>query len=97
LHKQSSVAPAQELSLSVAQPLLIDIRAAAAMLGVSVFAVRNLCWTADTKRVLKPIRHGLKLLFSPAALNDFAAKLVSGELQFPPTPTKVRKRRAVAG
>lgn len=77
-------------------PLLVDIRAAAAMLGISVFAVRNLCWNAETKRVLKPIRQGLKLLFSPAALNDFAAKLVAGELYFPATPAKARKRRTVA-
>ena len=72
-------------------PLLVDIRVAAHILGISIFAVRNLCWNRDTKRVIKPVRQGLKFLFSPAALNDFAAKLVSGETQFPATPTKVRR------
>jgi hypothetical protein len=89
--------PPTDLSLPAAQPLLVDIRAAATMLGISVFAVRNLCWNRDTKRVLKPVRQGLKFLFSPTALNDFAAKLVSGEVQFPATPTKAttRKRKGV--
>ena len=58
-------------------PLLVDIRAAAQTLGISVFAVRNLCWHRETARVLKPVRHGLKFLFSPAALTEFAQKVVS--------------------
>ena len=76
-------------------PLLVDIRTAARILGISVFAVRNLCWNRDTKRVLKPVRQGLKFLFSPAALNDCAAKLVLGEIVFPATPVKT-KRKPVA-
>jgi hypothetical protein len=81
-------------SIPTPAPLLVDIRVAAAMLGISIFAVRNLCWNRETKRVLKPVRQGLKFLFSPPALNDFAAKLVAGEIQFPATPTKSRKRAA---
>lgn len=81
-------------SPEVPRPLLVDIRTAATMLGVSVFAIRNLCWHRETARILKPIRHGLKFLFSPVALNEFAAKLVSGEIQFPATPTKHHRRAA---
>jgi hypothetical protein len=75
-------------------PLFVDIRTAASTLGISVFAVRNLCWHRETARILKPVRHGLKFLFSPAALTEFAAKLVSGETQFPATPTKMKRKRA---
>jgi hypothetical protein len=81
-------------SASIPAPLLVNIRAAATILGVSIFAVRNLCWNPQTKRVLKPVRQGLKFLFSPAALNECAAKLVSGEIQFPPTPSKTNRKRA---
>ena len=73
-----------------------NARAAASTLGVSVFAVRNLCWHRETARILKPVRHGLKFLFSPAALNEFAAKLVAGEIQFPATPTKMKRKRVAA-
>jgi hypothetical protein len=76
--------------------LLVDIRTAASTLGVSVFAVRNLCWHRETARILKPVRHGLKFLFSPAALNEFAAKLVAGEVQFPSTPVKTKQGRRTA-
>jgi hypothetical protein len=76
--------------------LLVDIRVAATMLGISVFAVRNLCWNPPTKRVLKPVRHGLKFLFSPSALTECAAKLVSGDIQFPATPTKTKRTKAAA-
>jgi hypothetical protein len=93
---KKSVASPTELSLSAAQPLLVDIRVAATILGVSVFAVRNLCWNRDTKRVLKPVRQGLKFLFSPAALTECAAKLVSGEIQFPATPVKAKPKQRVA-
>jgi hypothetical protein len=77
-------------------PLLVDIRTAASTLGVSVFAVRNLCWHRETARVLKPVRHGLKFLFSPTALTECAAKLVSGEIQFPATPIKPKRTRGAA-
>jgi hypothetical protein len=77
-------------------PLLVDIRTAASTLGISVFAVRNLCWHRETAWVLKPVRHGLKFLFSPAALTEFAAKLVSGEIQFPATPSKAKPRKRAA-
>src|SRR6266700_8269382 len=78
-------------------PLLVDIRVAAITLGISIFAVRNLCWHRETARVLKPVRHGLKFLFSPVALRECAAKLVSGEIQFPATPTKTKQKRVAAG
>ena len=74
----------------------MDIRGAAAMLGITVFAVRNLCWHRETARVLKPVRQGLKFLFSPAALTECASKLVSGEIQFPATPTKAKPRKRAA-
>jgi len=76
--------------------LLIDIRTAASTLGISVFAVRNLCWHRETARILKPVRQGLKFLFSPAALNEFAAKLVAGEVRFPATPVKAKRKRVAA-
>jgi hypothetical protein len=76
--------------------LFIDIRTAASTLGVSVFAVRNLCWHRETARILKPVRQGLKFLFSPAALTEFAAKLVAGEIQFPATPVKAKLRKRAA-
>jgi hypothetical protein len=84
------------VSTPAVQPLLVDIRAAGAILGISVFAVRNLCWNPQTKRVLRPVRHGLKFLFSSAALTEFAAKLVSGEIQFPATPIKAKRKRVAA-
>jgi hypothetical protein len=92
---KKAAVPPTELS-PAAQPLLVDIRVAAQMMGISVFAVRNLCWNPSTKRVLKPVRQGLKFLFSPSALNEFANALVRGEVQFPPAPSKpkVRKRAA---
>jgi len=89
--KKKSAVPHTEVSLPA--PLLVDIRSAATLLGISVFAVRNLCWNPSTKHVLKPVRHGLKFLFSPSALTECAAKLVSGEIQFPPTPTKTKRKR----
>ena len=78
------------------EPLLIDIRAAARTLGISVFAVRNLCWHRETARLLRPVRQGLKFLFSPAVLTEFAVKLVTGEVQFPATPVKVKPRKRAA-
>jgi len=85
-----------EVSPFTPAPLLVDIRTAASTLGISVFAVRNLCWHRETARILKPVRHGLKFLFSPAALNEFATKLVSGEVQFPATPVKAKSRKRAA-
>ena len=82
-----------ESALEVSQspaPLFVDIKSAARILGVSIFAVRNLCWHRETRLILKPVRQGLKFLFSPVALNDFAAKLVSGEVHFPAAPTTKR-------
>ena len=73
------------------EPLLGDIRFAAARLGISVFAVRNLCW----HKLLRPVRHGKKYLFAPASLTELADKLVRGEVQFPAVaPRKKSSRRA---
>jgi hypothetical protein len=77
------------------EPLFVDIKEAARRLGTSVFAIRNLCWNRDTARRLKPVRHGLKFLFSPTSLTEFAAALVRGEVKFPPTPSKPKSRKAV--
>jgi hypothetical protein len=71
-------------------PLLVDLKSAAKILGVTPFCVRNCCWHDEQRQILKPVRHGQKYLFSPAALADFAAKLVSGEIEFPATPVKRR-------
>jgi hypothetical protein len=90
--KTSSAAAVPEFS-QLPAPLLVDIRTAARTLGISVFAVRNLCWHRETARLLRPVRHGLKFLFSPTALTDFAAKLVEGEVQFPATPAKAKPRK----
>jgi hypothetical protein len=87
MSRTSSAALALEASQS-RPPLLVDIRTAAQILGISVFAVRNLCWHRETARVLKPVRHGLKFLFSPDSLTEFATKLVAGEVRFPATPLK---------
>jgi hypothetical protein len=92
VQRQSEVSP----SIPSPAPLLVDIRTAASTLGISVFAVRNLCWHRETARILKPVRHGLKFLFSPAALNEFATKLVSGEIKFPGTPTKTKRKQVTA-
>jgi len=99
-------APNSASPASSVPPLLIDIREASRQLGITVFAVRNLCWHSQTARLLKPIRHGKKYLFSPAVVTEFAAKLVRGEASFPPvakpTPTeratkaKARRRSGVA-
>lgn len=89
-------APIVSPAVPSVEPLLVDIRTAALTLGVSVFAVRNLCWHRETARVLKPVRHGLKFLFSPAALSEFATKLVNGDVQFPSTPIKAKPRKRAA-
>jgi hypothetical protein len=93
---QKKSAPIGSPAVPSVEPLLVDIRTAAQKLGVSVFAVRNLCWNRDTARVLKPVRQGLKFLFSPAALSEFATKLVNGEVQFPATPVKAKQRKRAA-
>ena len=84
--------PIPAISVPTVEPLLEDIREASRKLGVSVFAIRNLCWN----RLLKPIRHGRRYLFAPTSLTDFAAKLVSGEVEFPPVPAKKAKKRKAA-
>ena len=96
MHRKKQSPHQIELAAPSNPILLIDIRAAAQMLGVSVFAVRNLCWHRETARVLKPVRHGLKFLFSPVALRECAEKLVSGEIQFPATPIKAKQKRVRA-
>jgi hypothetical protein len=78
-------------------PLLINLKQASAQLGVTPFALRNLLWHDKTRHLLKPVRQGLKYLFSPAVLTEFAAKLVAGEVEFPRTPeTPTTRRRATA-
>lgn len=77
-------------------PLLVDIKRAAAILGVSPFAVRNLCWNPKTKTLLRPVRHGLKFLFAPASLKEFADALVAGTVEFPRTPSQRRKQKGRA-
>jgi len=89
--KQTAVAVPSLPAASI--PLLVDIRAAAQTLGISVFAVRNLCWHAQHRAMLAPVRQGAKYLFSPAKLTDFAAALVSGRIEFPATPTKTKAKR----
>jgi hypothetical protein len=85
---QSAVAVS---SLPAAAPLLIDIKAAAQMLGTSVFNVRNLCWNPQHRALLSPVRLGAKYLFSPAKLTEFVAALVAGKISFPSTPAKAKK------
>lgn len=80
------------ISVPAVEPLLVDIREASRRLGVSVFAIRNLCWN----KLLKPIRHGRKYLFAPASLTDLVAKLVSGDVEFPPVPVKRSRKRKAA-
>jgi hypothetical protein len=78
-------------------PLLINLKQASAQLGITPFALRNLLWHGKTRHLLKPVRQGLKYLFSPAVLTEFAAKLVAGEVEFPRTPeTPSTRRRAAA-
>jgi hypothetical protein len=94
--KQSAVVVPSVVAPPVA-PLLIDLKRASAQLGIAPFALRNLLWHDNTRRLLKPVRQGLKYLFSPAVLTEFAAKLVAGEVEFPRTPeTPTTRRRAVA-
>jgi hypothetical protein len=93
--KNSFAAVVPEVSQRPA-PLLVDIRTAAQMLGTSVFSVRNLCWHREHARLLHPVRQGKKYLFSPEVLTSFVAKLVSGEVQFPPTPTKAKSKKRAA-
>jgi hypothetical protein len=90
MQRQSAVTVPPAVAVSPA-PLLIDIRAASRLLGISVFGVRVACWDPKTAHVLRPVRHGLKFLFSPAAIADFAAKIISGELQFPRSPSKPKR------
>jgi hypothetical protein len=89
---KSAVPALTAVAVPVVQPLLVDIRQAAAMLGVSVFAIRVLCWNPQTAKLLKPVRHGLQFLFSSAALKELAEALVEGRVQFPRAPSKKIKR-----
>ncbi len=89
--KTSSAAAVPEFS-QLPAPLLVDIKTAAQMLGTSVFNVRNLCWHAQHRAMLAPVRLGAKYLFSPAKLTAFVAALVAGHVQFPATPTKAKPK-----
>jgi hypothetical protein len=93
--QQSAIHAVSAVAVPLAIPLLIDIKAAAQMLGISVFAVRVLCWDPKTARILKPIRHGLQFMFSPAALVELRDALVAGTVQFPRSPSKPKSKRAV--
>jgi len=76
-----------------AVPLLIDIKAAAQMLGTSVFNVRNLMWHPQHRAMIAPVRLGAKYMFAPSKLVAFADALVAGRIQFPATPTKAKPAR----
>jgi hypothetical protein len=71
-----------------AVPLLVPIKTASQMLGVSVFAMRVLCWNPKASGILRPVRHGAAYLFAPAALKELADALVSGKIEFPRSPSK---------
>src|ERR1700676_2779615 len=75
---------------SAIQPMFVDIQAASAALGISVFAVRNICWN----KLLRPVRHGKKYLFTPQMLTELRDKLVSGQVVFPASPTKSAKPKS---
>ena len=72
------------------QPMFLDIQAASAALGLSVFAVRNICWN----KLLRPVRHGKKYLFTPQMLTELRDKLVSGQVVLPASPSKPAKSKA---
>jgi hypothetical protein len=72
------------------QPMFLDIQAASAVLGLSVFAVRNICW----HKLLRPVRHGKKYLFTPQMLTELRDKLVSCQVVLPAAPSKPAKSKA---
>jgi hypothetical protein len=92
--QNSQLAPAVPSLPAV--PLLVPIKTASQMLGVSVFAMRVLCWDPKAKHILKPVRHGAAYLFAPASLKELADALVSGKIEFPRSPSKVKAKRKVA-
>ena len=92
--QQSTIDAASAVAVPSTVPLLVDIKAAAQILGTSVFNVRNLCWHHQTRNLLSPVRLGKKYLFSPAKLTEFAAALVAGRVEFPRTPVARKRRRA---
>jgi hypothetical protein len=81
--------PQPAVALPAVQPMFVDIHAAAAALGLSVFAVRNICWN----KLLRPVRHGKKYLFTPQMLTELRDKLVSGQVTLPASPHKSAKPR----
>jgi hypothetical protein len=83
-------------SVSLSQPLLVDIHEAARLLSTSVFGVRVLCWDPKTVAILKPVRHGLRYLFSPIAIQELAAALVAGKIEFPKSPSKSKPQKRSA-
>ena len=93
--QQPTIRAVSTVAVPTAVPLLVDIRAAAQMLGTSVFNVRNLMWHQQTRAMLSPVRLGAKYLFSPAKLTDFAAALVAGRVHFPATPSKTKTKLKV--
>jgi hypothetical protein len=78
------------VSTPAVQPMFLDIQVASAVLGLSVFAVRNICW----HKLLRPVRHGKKYLFTPQMLTEFRDKLVSGQVVLPASPSKPAKSKA---
>jgi hypothetical protein len=90
--KSLTIHAVSAVAVPTAVPLLIDIKAAAQMLGTSVFAVRVLCWNPKTAHILKPVRHGLQFMFSPAALVELRDALVAGTVTFPRSPSKPKRK-----
>jgi len=62
---RSSTVP-QETPLAV-QPLLVDIRSAARLLGTTIWCVRTLCW----EKKLPHTTLGHRILFRPSDLEAF--------------------------
>jgi hypothetical protein len=90
--QQPAIHAVSTVTVPSAVPLLVDIKAAAQMLGTSVFNVRNLMWHQQTRAMLSPVRLGAKYLFHPAKLIAFVDALVAGKIQFPATPTKAKRK-----
>jgi|SRR5271156_6647732 len=90
--QQPAVQSVSAVTVSSAVPLLVDIKAAAQTLGISVFAVRNLCWHPQHRTLLAPVRQGAKYLFHPAKLSAFVDALIAGKISFPSTPVKTKRK-----
>ena len=82
--------PQAAVALPAVQPMFVDIHAASAALGLSVFAVRTICWN----KLLRPVRHGKKYLFTLQMLTELRDKLVSGQVTLPVSPVKPSRRAA---